>query len=118
MLVNYTNYTNLVWLYFYFILFAMEHQQHRRLSINNQLLMQQLPELYIDAQGVINLVGRTWPRYLTTVGYVNTMDQLKHLIPVYCKHFSTLRKKLRIRYGFTQNWFLPLCILKLHIWEE
>ena len=73
-------------------------QQHRRLSINHHLLIQQLPELYVDAKEVINLVGRTWPHYLTTVGYTNTTDQLKHLIPVYREHLPTLRKKPKFRY--------------------
>ena len=62
----------------------------------------------MDAKGVINLVGRTWPRYLTTVGYINTTDQLKHLIPVYREHLPILRKKPKFHY-----WFHPELVLAI-----
>ena len=62
----------------------------------------------MDAKGVINLVGRTWPHYLTTVGYINTTDQLKHLIPVYREHLPTLRKKPKFCY-----WFHPELVLAI-----
>ena len=80
----------------------------RGVYINNQLIVQQINDSYVDAKGVIDLVGRPWPRYLSTIGYSRILEQLAYLTPVYREFLPSLKKRTKFCY-----WFHPELVLAI-----
>ena len=79
--------------------------------IKNQLVIQQTKDSYVDAKEIIDLVGRPWPCYLSTVGYAQMLEQLVYLTPVYCEFLPsllTLKKRTTVCY-----WFHPELVLAI-----
>ena len=88
--------------------------------LNNHLIIQRTADLYVNAKGVIDLAGRPWPRYFSTIGYERLIEQLKDITPVYREFLPNIKKKTRIGYWFHPELVLTIIyyLLLIHLGKE